>query len=155
MFFRKPLNIVCFHYIFNIGKTIVNLNIILALLSLGVCVVLVGNNPIHIWSAKLSRIWKPLLMVSNENCNPAFIPVLGCSSTVTSVQFWCKVHQNWVQAAGAVGPSGLGICLGGDESASQPAKSSLFLAWPCLTASWLKGHIRKWNEGSQRRAEKG
>lgn len=50
-------------------------------------------------------------MGSDENCSPAFIPVWDVS--VTSVQG----AEAWVQTAGAVGPSSLGICLGGDESA--------------------------------------
>lgn len=52
-------------------------------------------------------------MGSSENCGPAFIPVLGCSSAVL-----VQGAEAWVQTAGAVEPSSLGICLGGDESAS-------------------------------------
>lgn len=66
-------------------KNIVSLNVTLAPLSLGVCVVVVGTTPFHLCFAKLSSIWKPVLKGSNENCSPAFIPVLGCFSDISAV----------------------------------------------------------------------
>lgn len=133
---------------FQHGQKIVSLNVILALLSLGVC----GGDRSYPF-AKLSSIWKPVLRGSNENCSPAFIPVLGCF--VTSVQFWCKVLRPGCRQQVPWDPAAW-------ESAwvemSQPhsrQKSSLFLAWLALQRHNKRGHVQKLNEGSQRRAGKG
>lgn len=64
--------------------------------------------------------------------------MLGCFSDVIAVLV--QGAEAWVQTASAMEPSSLGICLDGDESASQPAKK-----FPIFGLAWLglQSHNKK------------
>lgn len=126
------------------AKDVVSLKVVLALLSLGECVVVVGNTPFHLWFVKSSSDWKLVLLGSSENCSPALIPVLGCFG---------DVGAGLVQGA-AVGASSLGIRSGGDESASphSPQKNPPFFFWLGLPSSNI---LKKtWPKMKWRKSEK-